>query len=371
LRLLAIVPDPAAKSEQPGGALAAASQMFGKTLRDRFEVRVVDTSMRAFPSPQCLERLWAAAGRGVRTARMLLTWRPDVAIAFCVEGASYYEKSSLLMVAKAFGARVYLSPRSGFQLAWLQKSALGRAWVAVTGKVIDGFLMQSESWRDIHAFYGIRPEKLHVWHNSIDTEEWRRIAESREARSVERPFRFLFLGWAIPEKGVLELVEAAERLVARGGPSFDVALTGAGPCADALRARERQGTLPRNVFLLDWVVGDRRAEELRNADALVLPTWGEGFPNVILEAMACALPVIATPVGAIPEIVLDAETGFLVPVRSVDRLVDAMDRLRRDPSLAHRMGQRGLMRVRERFEGRLGLERLLSILEPHRCESST
>jgi glycosyltransferase involved in cell wall biosynthesis len=93
-----------------------------------------------------------------------------------------------------------------------------------------------------------------------------------------------------------------------------------------------------------------------------LPTWVEGFPNVILEAMACALPVIATPVGAIPEVVEDGVTGLVVPVRSPERLAEAMDRLRRAPDEAVRMGQRGVERVHGRFNVEQGLARFREIL---------
>jgi glycosyltransferase involved in cell wall biosynthesis len=293
----------------------------------------------------------------------LLIWRPDIAIAFCSAGPSYYEKSLCLCLAKVAGARTFLSPRSGYQVSWLEGSWLARRWLVASQRFIDGFLMQSRSWRDFHVRFGIRAEKTYVWFNAIDLEAWAPIAEGRREAGQGRPFRFLFLAWAIAEKGLPELIEATEALNARDGPPFEVAVAGDGLFGRELIRRQEKGTVPKNVHLLGWVLGDQRTAELRAADALVLPTWFEGFPNVILEAMACALPVISTPVGAIEEVVEDGRTGLLVPVRSPFRLADAMDRLRRDPSMAHAMGLRGRELVRERFDCHQAVERFAEIIE--------
>jgi glycosyltransferase involved in cell wall biosynthesis len=142
-----------------------------------------------------------------------------------------------------------------------------------------------------------------------------------------------------------------------------VAIAGGGSVAEELQARRARGHLPANIELLGWVQGETRARELAAADALVLPTYTEGFPNVLLEAMACALPVIATPVGAIPDVLTHGETGLLVPPRSVDPLAHAMDELRQRPEQAAAMGLRGLERVRARFDRAVAVATLLSILK--------
>ena len=85
------------------------------------------------------------------------------------------------------------------------------------------------------------------------------------------------------------------------------------------------------------------------SDLLVLPSYTEGLPLVILEAMAAGKPVIATPVGGIPEIVIDQETGLLVPVEDVQALEDAILRLLQNPHLKNEMGSKGLEIVRKKF----------------------
>jgi glycosyltransferase involved in cell wall biosynthesis len=85
------------------------------------------------------------------------------------------------------------------------------------------------------------------------------------------------------------------------------------------------------------------------ADIFVLPTYREGFPNVVLEAMAAALPVVATTVGAIPDAVRDGEEGILVPPRDPAALQAALRRLVEDPQLRHAMGRCARARVEAVF----------------------
>jgi glycosyltransferase involved in cell wall biosynthesis len=83
------------------------------------------------------------------------------------------------------------------------------------------------------------------------------------------------------------------------------------------------------------------AGALRKADLLVVPSSSEGLPAVIMEAMASGLPVIASEIDGIPELVRDGETGLLVPPCNAERLAEAIIRLLDDPSLARRMGETG------------------------------
>ena len=80
---------------------------------------------------------------------------------------------------------------------------------------------------------------------------------------------------------------------------------------------------PQNVSFLGTISKKKVIQEMQSADVLLFPSLTEGFPNVVLEAMACGLPIIATPVGAIPEMI-ESEGGILVPVGDVDAMVDAV-----------------------------------------------
>ncbi|MCC6554761.1 MAG: glycosyltransferase family 4 protein [Polyangiaceae bacterium] len=364
-RLLAVMPDPHAQYGQAGGVVSAARAIFGERLAEMFEIRIVDTTMRSFPIASLPEKMAAGSRRLARTVRHSALFRPDVAVVYCSDGPSFYEKSSLLLIAKAAGARAFLSPRSGRAESWFRESAAALRWLRFVVERIDGLIVQSPRWADVYASLGVPRDKLRVLLNPVDTERWARVAERRAARGVApgaRPFRFLFAATAIATKGRRELVAAAEILRARPGPAFEVAIAGDGAVAAELRGRRAAAALPAEILLLGWVKGEALEDAMDRADALVLPTYYEGMPNVVLEAMACALPVITTPVGAIPDVLIDGETGLLVPVKAVEPLAAAMDRLRRDPAAALAMGRRGLELVRARHDRAMIVERFIEIL---------
>jgi glycosyltransferase involved in cell wall biosynthesis len=360
-RLLAIAPDPGRHFDQAGGVLSTSRLLFRGALDAEYDVRIVDQLMRADPRPGRVERIAAAVPRFARAVHLMATWRPHSVVALCSEGGSYYEKSLLLGVGRLFGARTFLCPRSGFQERWLEGSRWARFWMRRTTKCFDAVVVQSRFWRDLHARYGIPAGKLRIWNNSIDLDPWEPIAAGRKA-AVGRPFRFLFLGWAVREKGLRELDAAAVLLDQRGGPEFEITVAGDGALGRELQKRPWPGVGASPMRYLGWVDESARAAEMARADALVLPTWAEGFPNALLEAMACALPAISTPVGAIPEVIEDGVTGLLVPVRDPVRLAEAMDRLRRDPEAARAMGRRAHASLQGRFDAATGLQRFRGIL---------
>ena len=108
---------------------------------------------------------------------------------------------------------------------------------------------------------------------------------------------------------------------------------------------------------------ENAAALLAEVDVFALPSWTEGMPLVVLEAMAQRRPVVATPVGGTPEVVLDGETGLLIPPRDPDALAEALRRLLADNDLRRRMGDAGYERVRTRFSADAMTSRMLEVYD--------
>jgi glycosyltransferase involved in cell wall biosynthesis len=198
---------------------------------------------------------------------------------------------------------------------------------------------------------GVPESRVHVIRNSARADAFRN-ADAAVRKQMEAyfpvPGRFLVLsaGRLSPDKGFGVLIDAV--LVGRRRfPEARFLICGDGVQREELERRIRKQGLCDIVafagFRPDF------DEWMPNADVFVLPSFAEGLPNVLLEAHACAVPVVATAVGGTPELVLDGKTGLLVPAGNAGALASAMARLLDDVDLRDRMGAAARARVREQF----------------------
>jgi glycosyltransferase involved in cell wall biosynthesis len=188
--------------------------------------------------------------------------------------------------------------------------------------------------------------------NMVDTRALR-SPPSRDPQGAE----LLFLGRLEPGKGIYELLEAAAQLRSRF-PRLRLVLAGAGD-EQAVATRAHALGIGDRIEFPGWVEGEGKVLLLRRASAFVLPSHVENMPVSVLEAMAAGLPVIATRVGALPELVEEGETGLLVPPRDARALAAAIETILSDPGLRARMGAS----ARERAERDYSVERLMPKLE--------
>jgi glycosyltransferase involved in cell wall biosynthesis len=183
--------------------------------------------------------------------------------------------------------------------------------------------------------------------------EWAKVhvvrcgIEADFARTAHAPVahRFVCVGRLCEAKGQLILVEAVARLRAQG-VLVELVLAGDGDLRTEIEAAvDRLGIRPQ-VRITGWISSERVRDEILAARALVLPSFAEGLPVVIMEAMALHRPVLSTFVAGIPELVVPGETGWLFPAGSLDHLVAAMeDCLSRSEGEMERLARAGYERV--------------------------
>lgn len=165
-------------------------------------------------------------------------------------------------------------------------------------------------------------------------------------RTDDGPVRLLAVGRLVAQKGIDVLLDALAR-PGLGGMELDV--VGDGKWRDALERQAAALGLAGRVRMHGWLDRAVLAEIYRSADAFVLPSRDEGMPNVVLEAMASGLPVVASDVAGARDLVVEGQTGFLVPPEDPDALAAALIRLSTDAAVRACLGGRGRARVEENF----------------------
>jgi glycosyltransferase involved in cell wall biosynthesis len=179
------------------------------------------------------------------------------------------------------------------------------------------------------------------------------VASFDPAEPGAEPPTILFVGTLARRKGVPELVEAMVGLREAGVDGWRLELVGSGNEAGEEEARSVSEVVARSGLgrsLLGPLQGPALRERLRSAQLFVLPSHSEGQPIGILEAMASSLPVVATRVGGIPDVVTDGVEGLLVDPGRPEQLAEALRRLIEAPALRERMGEAGRRRVAEDFD---------------------
>ncbi len=179
-------------------------------------------------------------------------------------------------------------------------------------------------------------------------------APARAASPPGAPWTALSVGRLVERKGVTHLVDAVRLLWARGR-DIRLVVVGDGPERSRLEQQIREHGLDHRVELRGQVSAEALQQAYAAADAFVLPAIvdrrgdTEGLGVVLLEAMNQRVPVVASRIGGIPDIVEDGVSGLLVPPGDAAALAAALERLAREPDLAARLGDAGYRRLRERF----------------------
>ena len=153
-------------------------------------------------------------------------------------------------------------------------------------------------------------------------------------------------GRLVEVKGIEYLLRAVS-LLHREFPALRLEIAGSGPLRETLEAEVERAGLQQHVKFLGWI--DDIGNVLPRWSVFVLPSLDEGFPIAALDAMAAGIPVVATSVGGVPELIYDGISGCLVPPRDVDALASRIRSLLCDPALRMRIGAAGHTRVRDHF----------------------
>jgi glycosyltransferase involved in cell wall biosynthesis len=219
-----------------------------------------------------------------------------------------------------------------------------RRVLAVTLKCADAVLCaNSEAVRVLRAMGYVGPADV-IPQQGVDL----RVFHPSEPRRQDGTFTIIYAGRLVPEKGLDTLVEAVRRLI----PRARLVVVGDGPSRRALEDQVSAANLDDLAQFIDSV----RPEQLRNlfasSDALALPSrttsvWKEQFGRVLVEAMACQVPVVGSDSGAIPEVIGDA--GLIFPEGDAGALADCLQRLIESPGLRRELAERGYNRVRWRY----------------------
>jgi glycosyltransferase involved in cell wall biosynthesis len=286
----------------------------------------------------------------VRVLTIIATRRPDLVHINLSSFGSTYRKLAVAGCCRLFGVPYVLHLHGSIYRRFWDNSSplLARAITTMFARAAR-VLVLGTVWRD---YVTARVPSAHV----------EIVPNAAAASSVSHVpaehARVLFLGRVGARKGVFDLIGALGRLPTV--PPWRAILAGDG---EIERAREAVAgeNIDDRVTVQGWASPAEVARLIAESDILVLPSYDENLPMSVIEGMAAGLAVVATPVGAVEDIILDGETGLLVPPGDVDALADALSQLIVDPALRSRLGTAGQVLHRARLDLVPYVNRLIAI----------
>jgi len=330
-------PDPSSKVV--GGVLRNCEVLVQSEFSRRYDLSFVDSTQKSNPPPGLIMRAVYAAGRWFRFLQALAANRPDFTMIFCGTGLSLPEKGLMGAVGRLFGAKAVIFPMGGQMIDSGQNDARLQWWYWLCLAPAQILFCQGPMWTTfLEEKLGISPKKFVIVNSWTATPELLAIGEARAYPSGDADWvTVTFIGWIEREKGILDLMEVFPVLARAHRVRLNV--IGGGSLEGAVREKAKSAGIEDRVTMHGWVPPSGVADVLRQSDIFVLPTWAEGIPNSLIEAMATKVPAIISRVGTIPDFVVDGESGLLIAPKSLPDLKQALTRMITDADLRLRCAE--------------------------------
>lgn len=329
----------------PVGGMATVVASLSQALTPHAEVQVVNNVKTTPPGRSLLQAVAAHARLLGRITGLVLRWRPQVVHIHTCSRSTFWRNAVDVLLARALGRAVVLHVHGAEFHQFLAglKPAPARA-ARLVFRACSRVFVLGEGWKRVLAPWVSPPERIVVVPNGVAAAGEPADPGAAEAVAV------VCLANYEARKGQADLVRA---VAAMPKPKrLRLRLFGAesepGAQGDLGRLAAELG-LADLVHLGEPITAAEVAEELRRAAVFCLPSYNEGLPMAMLEAMAHGVPLLVTSVGSIPEVVADGDQGFVVAPGDIPALAARLEALAGDPELRRRMGARARETLAERY----------------------
>jgi glycosyltransferase involved in cell wall biosynthesis len=345
-----------------GGVVTDCKVLSQSILRDNFEMYTLDSTQKSNPPPIALTRLFLSIKKNILFAKILFFSRPHIVMLFVSPGLSLLEKGFMSLLARVASASVFLYPVGGAIVLQYDKSLFNKLIITFCFKSSSFILCQGEFWyifckKRLH----ISDSGLAIIDNWIADEQKLNYGLTKNLTKNDSQFKILFMGWLEKTKGIFDLLESLKYLVEH----FDVLLMvcGSGSENDAAQKYVQDNGLDKYVKFYGWVSGDAKIEVLNRADLFVLPSWSEGLPNSIIEAMCFKIPVISCNVGSIPDHFENYRDIIFNAPKDVSALSKSIEQLILNEKLRVQIAINGYNLVKDKFSSEKSIKKLSAIFQ--------
>ena len=322
----------------------------------KFDIIKFDSSQISHPPPNIIIRSILAFLRILKFFIINTLKKPDGILIFCADGGSALEKGIMILIAKILNIKAFIFPRAGNLINQTKSSNLMLIFIRFLFKKADLFFCQGEKWVKFASNkLKIETKKIKTVSNWSATDELLEIGEKRIINLSNTSLKIIYVGWLEKEKGIRELVESFNELC-NSGLDIQLILIGDGSLKKYLEDFGVKNNLKNKLLLKGWLPKNKIMEYLSKADIFVLPSWQEGMPNALIEALASGLPSITTSVGVIPDYLINNKSALIVEPKNANKLKKSIENLINDNNLRKKLSKNGLFVAKKNFSTKRSLD---------------
>lgn len=357
-KVLFIGAKPDFAKNHPGGQLTASYGLLHYCHENDIQLDIIDTLQESFPYPSIGKRVFRAFKRLILCISRLSINRYDGAIIFSGAGFNFVEKILLAVVCRIFFTKTIFFVRSGFFISECEVS-WKRKIFAMLLKIPNFLGSQGTSWNQLYESLGVPESKIKLIPNWLSPLKKPCTSSKIYVDQSEVKLTFLFVGWMVKAKGVSDIFDSIETSEVLKKHQFVFA--GDGEMKKELEERSKHNQF-QNVDFLGWQSSDEIEKLMKTSDVFVFPSHSEGFPNVIVEALAAALPIVTTGVGGIKDSAIDGYNAFIVGVSDTEALRDALEALVVDIDLRNQFSMNSLAVFKQRHDLHANCTKIMDVL---------
>ena len=340
-----------------GGFLTVCNALLSSSFVKEFELLLVDTTQITNPAPSLLVRALLASRRVIQFLFHVLFSRPHGAIIFCSSGLSLLEKGLMGRITGIGGIPTILAPGGGALLKDHNQSRVLQFYSRIAFQKVDKILCQGKEWQQfLSSNFKRNIDDLPIVGNWTATRELLDIGKSRTYRKKVGKLNLLFVGWLDHSKGVIDLLEAIQSKNVIDHVLLE--FVGEGNVSNEARKLVKDRNLGGSVNFAGWLHGEKLLKAYQKADVFILPSWMEGLPNAMIEAMSAGLCVVVSSVGNIPSTIRHLENGVLISPQSPPSIAEALVTLIKNDQNRIEMGKKAHLYASQNFSTELAVGKL-------------
>lgn len=344
MRVLMIGP----KRDVGGGVATVVNQLYDVGLDKDITLKYLYTMKKSNPFMKGLIAILAIV------KCLVIIPRYDIIHIHMSYGTSFYRKSIIILISKMYNKKVLIHMHgSEFKEFYFDRSnQKQKKYISNILNKCDVMLALSEEWKETLSLI-MDKNKVRILYNGVKMPC--NYKENYDGKNI------IFLGALGKRKGIFDLIQAMSILVKKY-PYLHLYIGGDGAMEEVRTMIERY-QLSASVEVLGWISGKKKTEYIMKSSLFILPSYNEGMPMAILEAMSYGLPVISTYVGGIPKVIDHMDNGILIKPGDINALQNAIELIIGDHKTNQQFGQRARLKVENEFNLEKNKSKLIDLYE--------